>query len=257
MSTPNAGGDLKMSTPNAGGDLKISTPNAEPPYREEPRRTNKESPPPPPRLSVAAAADRYSEFFSVLFKEFRDRSIHAPLDMAHYSKARSSLAVAVAEDPKDAGRNISPYWARKVAELVEEAQPYTVPGFIAVQLQNWIDLGDDLTQDLTPEPESEPARFVETSTSDIDECARQIWDEALDMIQLSVTRPNFETWLKRTVGVAYRDGEFVVGAENAFIAESLEQRMYSLIARTLKSVLKAEVEVRFEVVGKVVGPGLS
>ena len=76
---------------------------------------------------------------------------------------------------------------------------------------------------------------------------RQIWDAALGQLQLHVTRPNFETWLKNTVGVAYRDGEFVVGAPNAFVAEMLEQRMYSLISRTLESVVKSEVEIRFEV----------
>ena len=75
----------------------------------------------------------------------------------------------------------------------------------------------------------------------------QIWDAALGQLQLHVTRPNFETWLKNTVGVAYRDGEFVVGAPNAFVAEMLEQRMYSLISRTLESVVKSEVEIRFEV----------
>ena len=75
----------------------------------------------------------------------------------------------------------------------------------------------------------------------------QIWDAALGQLQLHVTRPNFETWLKNTVGIAYRDGEFVVGAPNAFVAEMLEQRMYSLISRTLESVVKSEVEIRFEV----------
>ena len=76
---------------------------------------------------------------------------------------------------------------------------------------------------------------------------RQIWDAALGQLQLHVTRPNFETWLKNTVGVAYRDGEFIVGAPNAFVAEMLEQRMYSLISRTLESVVESEVEIRFEV----------
>ncbi len=76
---------------------------------------------------------------------------------------------------------------------------------------------------------------------------RQIWDAALGQLQLHVTRPNFETWLKNTTGVAYRDGEFVVGAPNAFVAEMLEQRMYSLISRTLENVVKSEVEIRFEV----------
>ena len=76
---------------------------------------------------------------------------------------------------------------------------------------------------------------------------RQIWDAALGQLQLHVTRPNFETWLKSTVGMGYRDGEFIVGAPNAFVAEMLEQRMYSLISRALENVLKSEVEIRFQV----------
>ena len=75
----------------------------------------------------------------------------------------------------------------------------------------------------------------------------RIWDAALGQLQMRVTRPNFETWFKNTVGVAYRDGEFVVGAPNAFVAEMLEQRMYSLISRALENVVESEVEIRFEV----------
>ncbi|MCE2458528.1 MAG: chromosomal replication initiator protein DnaA [Dehalococcoidia bacterium] len=55
------------------------------------------------------------------------------------------------------------------------------------------------------------------------------------------------TWLKHTSGLAYADGEFVVGTPNAFVAEMLEQRMYSLIAQTVEGVVEAEVEVRFAV----------
>ncbi len=85
------------------------------------------------------------------------------------------------------------------------------------------------------------------TTTTTAEHPRQIWDAALGQLQLRVTRPNFETWLKNTVGVAYRDGEFVVGAPNAFVAETLEQRMYSLISRALESVVDSEVEIRFEI----------
>ena len=78
---------------------------------------------------------------------------------------------------------------------------------------------------------------------------RLLWEAALGQLQLHVTRPNFETWLKNTVGVSYspQAGEFVVGAPNAFVAEMLEQRMYSLISRALENVVKSEVEVSFRV----------
>ncbi len=51
---------------------------------------------------------------------------------------------------------------------------------------------------------------------------KELWEAVLGDLQMHVTRPNFETWLKNTVGIAFRDGEFVVGAPNAFVAEMLE-----------------------------------
>ena len=75
----------------------------------------------------------------------------------------------------------------------------------------------------------------------------QLWAAVLGQLQMQVTKPNFDTWLKHTSGLAYADGEFVVGTPNAFVAEMLEQRMYSLIAQTVEGVVEAEVEVRFAV----------
>jgi chromosomal replication initiator protein len=75
----------------------------------------------------------------------------------------------------------------------------------------------------------------------------QLWAAVLGQLQMQVTKPNFDTWLKHTSGLAYAGDEFVVGTPNAFVAEMLEQRMYSLIAQTVESVVEAEVEVRFAV----------
>ncbi len=75
----------------------------------------------------------------------------------------------------------------------------------------------------------------------------QLWAAVLGQLQMQVTKPNFDTWLKHTSGLAYADGEFVVGTPNAFVAEMLEQRMYTLIAQTVEGVVEAEVEVRFAV----------
>ena len=76
---------------------------------------------------------------------------------------------------------------------------------------------------------------------------RDLWNAVLGELQLHVTRPSFETWLRRTEGIAYQGGEFTVGTPNAFVAEMLEQRMYSLISQTVERVVKAPVEVLFRV----------
>jgi chromosomal replication initiator protein len=85
--------------------------------------------------------------------------------------------------------------------------------------------------------------------------AKHVWEAVLGELQLQVTRPSYETWLKGTVGVALEDGEFVVGAPNAFVAEMLEQRMYSLISQAMERVTKRRVDVRFQVLRQGSGVG--
>ena len=82
----------------------------------------------------------------------------------------------------------------------------------------------------------------------------QIWDAALGELQLQVARPAFETWFRRTDGVAHRDGEFVVGTENAFVSEMLEHRMYPLIERAIEHVIGEPTSVRFQVITQTVPP---
>ena len=77
---------------------------------------------------------------------------------------------------------------------------------------------------------------------------KQVWDAVLGALQLQVTRPSYETWLKDTIGIGYRNGEFVVGTPSGFVAEMLEQRMYSLISQAMERVTNDRVDVRFWVV---------
>ena len=77
--------------------------------------------------------------------------------------------------------------------------------------------------------------------------AESLWQAVLGELQLQITRPSYETWLRDTVGLEASDGEFVVGTPNPFVAEMLEQRMYSLISRTLDHVSDRPLEVKFKV----------
>jgi len=82
---------------------------------------------------------------------------------------------------------------------------------------------------------------------------KQVWDSVLGTLQLQITRPSYETWLKDTVGIGYRDGEFVIGTPSAFVAEMLEQRMYSLISQAMERVTSDRIALRFEVVQAQIG----
>lgn len=75
--------------------------------------------------------------------------------------------------------------------------------------------------------------------------ARQVWSAVLGHLELQVTRPSFHTWLKDTVGIRVSETDIVVGTPNTFVAEMLEQRMYSLITDSVNHVLKSQLDVRF------------
>ena len=78
--------------------------------------------------------------------------------------------------------------------------------------------------------------------------ARRLWSAVLGDLQMQVTRPSFDTWLKGTSGVAASDDALVVGAPNTFVAEMLERRMHQLILGAVERVNRRPTEVRFQVV---------
>ncbi|MFQ5878848.1 MAG: chromosomal replication initiator protein DnaA [Dehalococcoidia bacterium] len=80
--------------------------------------------------------------------------------------------------------------------------------------------------------------------------AQQLWEAALGELQLQVTRPNFETWLRSTTGLRYSDSLFVVGVANDFAREWLAVKLRPLIAQTLSRLVEAPVEVTFELTGR-------
>jgi chromosomal replication initiator protein len=78
--------------------------------------------------------------------------------------------------------------------------------------------------------------------------APAIWTATLGQLELQVTRANFDTWLRDTVGLRHEDGRFVVGAQNDFAVEWLGTRLRTLISKTLARVLGHAIDVTFEVV---------
>ena len=75
--------------------------------------------------------------------------------------------------------------------------------------------------------------------------AQEIWEAALGELQIQVSKPNYDTWLKDTAGVSYQDDLFVVSVPNVFIAEWLKNRLLSLVKRTLASIIGRNVNVQF------------
>ena len=77
--------------------------------------------------------------------------------------------------------------------------------------------------------------------------AQEIWEAALGELQIQVTKPNYRTWLGKTVGLSYQDSQFVVGVPNTFVAEYLDNNQRSLIEKTLIGLTHPDIKVIFRV----------
>ena len=81
--------------------------------------------------------------------------------------------------------------------------------------------------------------------------AQEIWDTALGELQIQVSKPNYRTWLEKTVGWNYQDNQFVVSVPNTFVAEYLDKNQRSLIEKTLINLTSSHnIQVTFQVDGR-------
>ncbi|HEX5416363.1 MAG TPA: DnaA/Hda family protein, partial [Chloroflexota bacterium] len=67
--------------------------------------------------------------------------------------------------------------------------------------------------------------------------AKQIWQAALGELQLQMSRPNFETWLRQAAAVSIDENRFVLRAHSTFAAEWLDRRLRPQIEQTLRRVV--------------------
>ena len=77
--------------------------------------------------------------------------------------------------------------------------------------------------------------------------SQDIWTAALGELQIQVSKPNFNTWLKDTVGISYKNNNFVIGVPNAFVAEWLEHRLRSLVEKTLVGIVGKNLTIQFHI----------
>lgn len=75
----------------------------------------------------------------------------------------------------------------------------------------------------------------------------KVWQTALGELQLQMTKATFDTWVKQTHVLAYEDGTFIIGVQNGYAKDWLENRLHGTIQRTLTSILNRSTEVRFVV----------
>jgi chromosomal replication initiator protein len=77
--------------------------------------------------------------------------------------------------------------------------------------------------------------------------AKQHWQAALGQLQLEMPRASFDTWVRDAELLAYEDGAYVIGVQNAYARDWLESRLLSTVKKVLTGICGATVEVRFVV----------
>src|SRR3990170_1899250 len=77
--------------------------------------------------------------------------------------------------------------------------------------------------------------------------AKRTWEAALGQMQIEIPRAVFDTWVRDAELVSYEDGVFIVGVQNAFARDWLEDRLMSTAQRVLSGLSGRSAEVRFVV----------
>lgn len=77
--------------------------------------------------------------------------------------------------------------------------------------------------------------------------ATKAWQAVVGQLQMEMPKATFDTWVKGAEFVAYEDGDFIVGAENAFTRDWLDSRLSSTISRLLSGMMGRSVQVSITV----------
>jgi len=87
--------------------------------------------------------------------------------------------------------------------------------------------------------------------------AQDIWEAALGVLQIQVSKSNYRTWFQNTTGLSYEGDQFVVGVPNSFVGEYLNRNQRSLIEKALIGLTRPDVQVVFQINGKHCDPSAT
>ncbi|HET7011649.1 MAG TPA: chromosomal replication initiator protein DnaA [Anaerolineales bacterium] len=75
--------------------------------------------------------------------------------------------------------------------------------------------------------------------------AERAWEAALGQLQMELPRASFDTWVRDAELLTYEDGTFVIGVQNAYARDWLEDRLQSTVKNILGGLVGRTVETRF------------
>ena len=74
---------------------------------------------------------------------------------------------------------------------------------------------------------------------------KKIWCEVLEILKTRINDANYRTWLEKTEGILFKDGEFIVGTPSSYVSEYLRKNQLGLIENVLAKIIESDVHVTF------------
>ena len=75
----------------------------------------------------------------------------------------------------------------------------------------------------------------------------QLWSQVLERLQLQLSRPTFETWIKTATAEELRDNCLVIRTPNAFVFNHLQKHYLKTIADAVQEIVGKPIEIKLKV----------
>ena len=77
--------------------------------------------------------------------------------------------------------------------------------------------------------------------------ADRAWQAVLGQLQVDIPKATYDTWVRDADLIAFEDGSFMIGVQNAYARDWLDSRLKKTITNLLTGIMNRTVEVRFVV----------
>lgn len=78
--------------------------------------------------------------------------------------------------------------------------------------------------------------------------ASQLWEDSLKSLSEAISSPNYDTWLKGTIGLSFQKSSLIVGTRSEFVNEWLERRLKPLILKTIAEISGESLDIVFKTI---------
>jgi chromosomal replication initiator protein len=75
--------------------------------------------------------------------------------------------------------------------------------------------------------------------------AQQAWTATLGQLQMEMPKASYDTWVKNTRLVSYEGNQFVIGVQNTYARDWLENRLTTTARRLLSAIMDCPQEISF------------